>query len=62
MLQRWELLGKDEASWSRHSRQVSVTDSMHYIQFQRPDLVIEAVTDVVKTVRDGDALRASDAG
>ncbi len=60
---RWELLGKDEASWSRRSRQQSVPDSMHYIQYQRPDLVIQAVTEVVETVRaDERAAAAAPAG
>jgi pimeloyl-ACP methyl ester carboxylesterase len=49
---RWEQLGKDEATWSRRSRQQSVPDSLHYIQFQRPDLVIKAVTEVVGQVRE----------
>lgn len=47
----WEKLNKEAASWSTHSRQQNVPDSMHYIQFQRPDLVIQAITDVVTTVR-----------
>lgn len=47
----WEQLTLDEASWSTRSRQETVRDSMHYIQFQRPDLVIQAITEVVDTVR-----------
>jgi len=47
----WEGLARDEASWSRHSRQESLPDSQHYIQFQRPDRVIAAVTEVVDQVR-----------
>jgi len=47
----WEILSADEASWSTRSRQQSVPDSLHYIQFQRPDLVIQAVTEVVNQVR-----------
>lgn len=63
VVRRWELLGKDEASWSRRSRQQSVPDSLHYIQFQRPDLVIEAVTEVVTQVRhDASAPATPDAG
>ena len=53
MQARWQALGRDEASWSRRSRQQDVPDSLHYIQFQRPDLVIAAVTDVVEAVRTG---------
>ena len=48
----WEVLHADEASWSSNSRQQNVPDSMHYIQYQRPDLVIEAVNEVVTQVRE----------
>ena len=47
----WRELTADEATWSTRSRLQLVPDSLHYIQFQRPDLVIEAVTEVVNTVR-----------
>ncbi len=54
-LQRiWEKLNKDAAAWSTHSRQQSVPDSLHYIRFQRPDLVIQAITEVVNSVRAGE--------
>jgi pimeloyl-ACP methyl ester carboxylesterase len=54
LLGAWQALGQDEASWSRRSRQQSVPDSLHYIQFQRPDIVIQAVTEVVERVRAGE--------
>ena len=47
----WRELTADEATWSAQSRLQIVPDSLHYIQFQRPDLVIQAVTDVVSKVR-----------
>jgi pimeloyl-ACP methyl ester carboxylesterase len=47
----WKQLQADEASWSSHSRQEIVTDSTHYIQFDRPDVVIKAVREVVNDVR-----------
>ncbi len=47
----WKILSAEEASWSTRSRWEIVPDSMHYIQFQRPDLVIQAVTEVVNQVR-----------
>jgi len=47
----WREMSTDAASWSTRSRLQLIPDSMHYIQFQRPDLVIEAVTQVVETVR-----------
>jgi pimeloyl-ACP methyl ester carboxylesterase len=43
----WKELNVDEATWSSRSRQQEVPDSGHYIQFQRPDLVIEAVNEVL---------------
>jgi pimeloyl-ACP methyl ester carboxylesterase len=47
----WKQLHDDEASWSHHSRREIVPDSSHYIQFDRPDVVIAAVVDVVDQVR-----------
>jgi pimeloyl-ACP methyl ester carboxylesterase len=47
----WKVLSADAASWSTHSRLELVPDSLHYIQFQRPDLVIQAVNEVVDAVR-----------
>ncbi|UZE46733.1 alpha/beta hydrolase [Rhodopseudomonas sp. P2A-2r] len=53
VLQRgvWQKLQQDEASWSTRGRQVLVPDASHYIQFDRPDIVIDAIRDVVDTVR-----------
>jgi hypothetical protein len=47
----WKELNLDEASWSTRSRQQDVPDSQHYIQFQRPDLVIGAVREVLEKAR-----------
>ena len=46
-------LHDDQASWSRRGRHELVPDASHYIQFDRPDVVIEAVRDVVEAVRSG---------
>jgi len=46
-------LHTDEASWSSRGRRQEVPDSGHYIQFNRPDLVIAAVNEVVGEVRAG---------
>jgi hypothetical protein len=43
----------DEATWSTQSRHEVVADASHYIQFDRPDLVISAVREVVASVRGG---------
>ncbi len=47
----WKNLHDDEASWSSRSRHELVPDATHYIQFDRPDLVIGAVREVVSEVR-----------
>jgi len=47
----WKELSTDAATWSTQSRLQFVPDSGHYIQFQRPDLVIDAVTEVVEAAR-----------
>ncbi len=47
----WKEMHDDEATWSHHSRHELVPDATHYIQFDRPDLVIAAVKEVVHDVR-----------
>ncbi len=47
----WQSLHDDEASWSSHSRHQLVPNATHYIQFDRPDVVIGAVREVVSEVR-----------
>jgi pimeloyl-ACP methyl ester carboxylesterase len=47
----WQGMHDDEASWSSNSRHRLVADAGHYIQFDRPDIVIEAVRSVVESVR-----------
>jgi hypothetical protein len=49
----WFDLHDDEASWSSRSRHVRVSDAHHYIQFDRPDIVIEQVREIVTDVRAG---------
>jgi hypothetical protein len=49
----WKILSAEQASWSTRSRWEIVSDSLHYIQVQRPDLVIGAITEVVNQVRAG---------
>ena len=44
-------LQDDEATWSRRSRHELVRDASHYIQFDRPDVVIAAVREVVGRAR-----------
>jgi pimeloyl-ACP methyl ester carboxylesterase len=46
-------LHNDMASWSTRSRHQLVPDALHYIQFDRPDVVIAAVKEVVGEVREG---------
>jgi pimeloyl-ACP methyl ester carboxylesterase len=47
----WTALQADEATWSTRSRHTIVPDATHYIQFDRPDVVIAAVRSVVDSVR-----------
>jgi pimeloyl-ACP methyl ester carboxylesterase len=47
----WLDLHDDEASWSTRGRQVRLEDAHHYIQFDRPDAVVDAIRDVVTAVR-----------
>jgi hypothetical protein len=47
----WKELHDDQTTWSSHSRHEILTDSDHYIQFDRPDAVIKAVREVVTDVR-----------
>ena len=47
----WKELQANEATWSSRSRHEWVSDSSHYIQFDRPDVVIQAVNEVVFEVR-----------
>jgi len=49
----WKELHDDEASWSHRTRHELVPDATHYIQFDRPDVVITAVREVVGDVRSG---------
>ena len=47
----WLELHEDEASWSSRGRHVRLDDARHYIQFDRPDAVIDAVREVVESIR-----------
>ncbi|MEY2858797.1 MAG: hypothetical protein RLZZ74_3110, partial [Cyanobacteriota bacterium] len=47
----WNQLQADLATWSTHSRHEIVPDASHAIQFDRPDVVIKAVREVVMDVR-----------
>ena len=42
---------KEQAAWSKNSRHELIDDASHYIQLDRPDVVIRAVQDVVRSVR-----------
>jgi hypothetical protein len=47
----WKQMHDEEASWSSNSQHRLVTDAGHYIQFERPDVVVDAVKSVVSSVR-----------
>ena len=58
----WDTLHVEEAAWSTRGRHVRVPDSGHYLQFDRPDLVIAAVREVVDHVRGRAAAPATTGG
>lgn len=47
----WIQMQDDIATWSSQSRHQLVPDANHYIQFDRPDIVIAGVRSVVRSVR-----------
>jgi pimeloyl-ACP methyl ester carboxylesterase len=47
----WRALQADEATWSSRSVHRIIEDSSHVIQLERPDVVIEAVREVVDQLR-----------
>jgi pimeloyl-ACP methyl ester carboxylesterase len=44
-------LHDEQASWTTRGRHEYVPDASHYIQFDRPDVVIRAIREVVNAVR-----------
>jgi pimeloyl-ACP methyl ester carboxylesterase len=58
----WFDLHDDEATWSSHGQQLRVDDAHHYIQFDRPDIVIEQVRDMVTGIRAASASPESGTG
>jgi len=50
-VREWIAMHDEEAAWSTRGSQLHVPDAAHYIQLDRPDLVIGAVKDVVTAVR-----------
>ena len=55
--QVWQVMQDDMATWSSNSRHMLVQGSGHYIQRDKPEVVIGAVNDVVQAVRSGQRLR-----
>lgn len=47
----WNHMHDEQAAWSTTSQHLLVPDASHYIQFDRPDIVIAAVRWVVEQVR-----------
>jgi pimeloyl-ACP methyl ester carboxylesterase len=47
----WNAMQLDEATWSTSSQHAVVAGATHYIQFDRPDVVIAAIRSVVDSVR-----------
>ena len=55
----WDAMQSDEAAWSSRGQRQVVPDATHYIQFDRPDVVIRAVRAVVDSVRQKPAAQGS---
>lgn len=53
--QEWKTLHAEQTALSTRGRQQTVPDAGHYIQIDRPDVVIAAVREVVSDVRAGKA-------
>jgi pimeloyl-ACP methyl ester carboxylesterase len=53
----WFDLHREETSWSSRGREVRLEDAHHYIQFERPDAVIDAIREVIESVRASTALK-----
>jgi pimeloyl-ACP methyl ester carboxylesterase len=49
--QEWQTLHREQAQMSTRGREQGFVDATHYIQLDRPDVVIAAVREVVDTVR-----------
>lgn len=58
--QEWQSLHAEQARFSTRGRQQIVPDATHYIQFDRPDIVVAAVRTVVDAVRADEAGHTSD--
>ena len=58
--QEWRRLHAEQARFSTRGRQQIVPDATHYIQFDRPDVVVAAVREVVDTVRADGSSRTID--
>ena len=54
----WIRMQDDIATWSSQSQHQLVPDANHYIQFDRPDIVISAVRSVVEKVREKSGLKS----
>jgi pimeloyl-ACP methyl ester carboxylesterase len=51
----WKEMQDEEASWSSQSQHQLIPDAGHYIQLDRPDIVIAAVRSVVEKVRENNS-------
>jgi pimeloyl-ACP methyl ester carboxylesterase len=51
MHEAWVKLQEEESHWSSDGRHEPVSDASHYVQFDRPDVVIAAVREVIAETR-----------
>jgi hypothetical protein len=60
--QAWYGLQRDQAALSRNSRHLISDSPQHYLNEGDPDLIVAAVTDVIRCARDGAPLGTGEGG
>ena len=60
--QAWYALQREQAGLSRNSRHLISDSPQHYLNEGDPDLIVAAVTDVIRCARDGVALGTGEGG
>jgi pimeloyl-ACP methyl ester carboxylesterase len=58
----WMELQKDLVSRSPHARQVMADRSGHYVPFDQPELIVDALKEMVASVRDGEKKKSAGPG
>ncbi|NQZ06893.1 MAG: hypothetical protein HRT35_07000, partial [Algicola sp.] len=51
VIKRQVLMAKEQVTWSSNGKHILLYDTDHYVQFTKPNIVIDAVNSVVEDVR-----------